>query len=188
MVKDNDVDIPSLEHDYNNAEKMEEDDRSTGNGALDVFTLSGGLSKDWKLPSVLHCLSRGKKMLQNASEQQHQRRRGGAGAGGGAGGVGGREGGSGAAEGSGMGRVEDGEGAGSISSFFDVKAGCLLEGNVSPRPFTQEVCVANHLSRVDTFASTEGYSFCSSFVIFSSEGNNDTRRQRVGLILDGGGG
>lgn len=36
----------------------------------------------------------------------------------------------------------DDEGAaGSVSSYLDVKTGCLLEGGMSPRPFTQEVCV-----------------------------------------------
>ncbi|CAN0353672.1 unnamed protein product, partial [Laminaria digitata] len=37
-----------------------------------------------------------------------------------------------------------GEMGGSVSSFLDVKTGCLLEGSVSPRPFTQELATLVH--------------------------------------------
>lgn len=85
-------------------------------GALDVFTLSGGLSRDWRLPGVL-------RRLGSWGAGNRQAPAGGAGGAGQGGGGGGR--------GSG----------GSVSSFLDVKTGCLLEEGVAPRPFTQEVSV-----------------------------------------------
>eukprot|EP00904_Undaria_pinnatifida_P013891 jgi/Undpi1/9632/HiC_scaffold_27.g12088.m1 len=97
-----------------------------GTGKLDVFTLSGGLSKHWRLPGVLQRLGR-----------WGGRRRGGGGGGAEAGGGGGYGGGGGAAEGG-------GELAGSVSSFVDVKTGCLLEGSAAPRPFTQELATLVH--------------------------------------------
>eukprot|EP00903_Cladosiphon_okamuranus_P013367 g12458.t1 len=77
-----------------------------GGRPLDVFTLSGGLSKDWRLPGVLRRLG---------GWGAGDRRRAPAGGGGG-----------------------QGEG-GSVSSFLDVKTGCLLEEGLAPRSFTQEL-------------------------------------------------
>lgn len=92
------------------------DAESGDGGNLDVFTLSGGLSRDWRLPGALQRLGRW--------------------------GAGGRtapgEGAAGAAVRPGAGAGGRGSG-GSVSSFLDVKTGCLLEEGVAPRPFTQEV-------------------------------------------------
>lgn len=63
-----------------------------------MFTLSGGLSRNWRLPGVLRRLgSWGAGDRQTPTE------------------------------------------GGSVSSFLDVKTGCLVEGGVAPRPFSQEV-------------------------------------------------
>lgn len=113
-----------------------------GTGKLDVFTLSGGLSKHWRLPGVLQRLGR-----------WGGRRRGGGGGGAEAGGGGGYGGGGGAAEGG-------SELAGSVSSFVDVKTGCLLEGSAAPRPFTQEVRSA---ACARTSEGVLFFSLCSTF-------------------------
>ncbi|CAM9860856.1 unnamed protein product [Ectocarpus sp. 12 AP-2014] len=73
-------------------------------GAMDLLTLSGGVSRDWRLPGVLRRL----------------------------GGKGPSAGAAAAAP------------AGSVSSFLDVKTGCLLEGGVAPRPFSHESATLVH--------------------------------------------
>lgn len=78
---------------------------SRGSGALDVVTVSGGLSRHWRLPDML-------RRLGEASGGQQRSVAG-----------------------------DEEKAAGSVSSYLDVKTGCLLEGGMSPRPFTQEVCV-----------------------------------------------
>lgn len=100
------------------------------NGALDVFTLSGGLAKHYRLPRAFDCLRRTKPNLDSAGkarQQQQRPRRGGTGGGG-----------AGLGE-EGEGEVGRGNGGGSVSSFLDLKTGCLLESDASPRPFMQEV-------------------------------------------------
>ncbi|CAN0498849.1 unnamed protein product [Ectocarpus sp. 12 AP-2014] len=71
---------------------------------MDLLTLSGGVSRDWRLPGVLRRL----------------------------GGKGPSAGAAAAAP------------AGSVSSFLDVKTGCLLEGGVAPRPFSHESATLVH--------------------------------------------
>ncbi|CAM9880324.1 unnamed protein product, partial [Ectocarpus sp. 13 AM-2016] len=73
-------------------------------GAMDLLTLSGGVSRDWRLPGVLRRL----------------------------GGKGPSAGAAAAAP------------AGSVSSFLDVKTGCLLEGGAAPRPFSHESATLVH--------------------------------------------
>ncbi|CAN0334229.1 unnamed protein product [Ectocarpus sp. 12 AP-2014] len=72
--------------------------------AMDLLTLSGGVSRDWRLPGVLRRL----------------------------GGKGPSAGAAAAAP------------AGSVSSFLDVKTGCLLEGGAAPRPFSHESATLVH--------------------------------------------
>ncbi|CBN74593.1 conserved unknown protein [Ectocarpus siliculosus] len=72
-------------------------------GAMDLLTLSGGVSRDWRLPGVL-------------------RRLGGAGPSTGAAAA----------------------AAGSVSSYLDVRTGCLLEGGAAPRPFSHESATLVH--------------------------------------------
>lgn len=89
------------------------DDKS-GTG-LDVLTLSGGLSRHWRLPEFVRRLGR----LAQDSEQRRQRDAG----------I------SGGAVLTGLGGTWEG----SLSTFVDVKTGCLLSVGDSPKPFTQEV-------------------------------------------------
>ncbi|CAM9772151.1 unnamed protein product, partial [Ectocarpus sp. 8 AP-2014] len=74
-------------------------------GAMDLLTLSGGVSRDWRLPGVLR-----------------------------------RLGGKGPSEGASAAAAT----AGSVSSFLDVKTGCLLEGGAAPRPFSHESATLVH--------------------------------------------
>ena len=98
---------------------------SSTSGASDVVTLSGGLSKHWSLPGVLL------RRLNEVGQEKEASAEGGDVVEAGAGGA----------------RVKV-KTEGSVSSFLDVKTGCMFAPGTTPQPFTQEVrgCVP-HLFR-----------------------------------------